>query len=268
MLAEERRAAGRRKQARYVLAHPEDHKLGTWAMKYTRHAIIPDTQVKPGVPIDHLGWAGQYIAEKRADTIVALGDHYDLPSLSADLDAGDAAFLLLHAPLSRIRGYQPRKVFLVGNHEQRYTRLIDAQPKLRGALRAPWDYPRSLGWEVVPFLEAKIIDGIAYAHYFCRGPSGTVTNSRRGAPSARAMVTREMMSCTAGHKQGLDVFIYPTSHGMMRGIIAGSFYQHEEGYLSPQGTNYWRGILMKNEVHKGSYNLLEVSLDYLRRTYG
>jgi len=46
-----------------------------------------------------------------------------------------------------------------------------------------------------------------------------------------------------------------------------SFYQHEEEYLSPQGTTYWRGILLKHEVHKGSYTLLEVSLDYLKRRY-
>jgi len=77
-----------------------------------------------------------------------------------------------------------------------------------------------------------------------------------------------MMSCTAGHKQGLDVYIYGTSHGMMRGVIAGSFYQHEEEYLSPQGTQYWRGILLKTEVHKGAYNLVEVSMNYLRRKYG
>jgi hypothetical protein len=82
------------------------------------------------------------------------------------------------------------------------------------------------------------------------------------------MVAREMMSCTAGHKQGLDVYIYPTSRGMMRGMIAGSFYQHEEEYLSPQGTHYWRGILWKTEVQKGEYNLVEVSLDYLARKYG
>lgn len=247
--------------------------------------VIPDTQCKPGVPIDHLGWAGQYATEKKPDTIIHLGDWYDLPSLSsydevdhpgeyhaqnyqADLDAGDASVLLFQRGLRSLRGYAPRLVYLVGNHEHRYQRLVDAQPKLRGAIRAPWAYAKSLGWEVIPFLQPIVIDGIAYAHYFCRGPSGTVTNSKRGSPSAKAMVGREMMSCTAGHKQGLDVYIYPTGHGMMRGIIAGSFYQHEEGYLSPQGTNYWRGILMKHEVYKGSYNLMEVSLDYLKRRYG
>lgn len=252
--------------------------------QYRKHLIIPDTQCKPGVPIDHLGWAGQYAAEKRPDVVIHLGDHYDLPSLSsydevdrpgdyhgrdyrADLDAGDAALLLLDAPLQRLRAAQPRKVFLVGNHEHRYQRLIEAQPKLKGAIRAPWDYAKALGWEVIPFLRPITLDGIAYCHYFCRGPSGTVANSKRGSPTAKAMVGREMMSCTAGHKQGLDCYIYPTSRGMMRGIIAGSFYQHEEEYLSPQGTQYWRGILLKTEVNKGAYNLVEVSLDYLRRKY-
>jgi hypothetical protein len=247
--------------------------------------VIPDTQCKPSVPLDHLEWAGQYAGEKKPDVIIHLGDHWDLPSLSsydeldrpgdfhgrsyqADLDAGNAALLSFQRPLSLRKGYQPRKVFLVGNHEQRYQRLIESQPKLKGAIRAPWEYARSLGWEVIPFLQVTRIDGIAYSHYFCRGPNGTVVNSKRGAPSAKAQVVREMMSCTAGHKQGLDIHIQPTSHGMMRGIIAGSFYQHEEEYLSPQGTNYWRGILMKHEVNKGSYNLLEVSLDYLRRRYG
>lgn len=229
-------------------------------------------------------WAGKYASEKQPDTIIMLGDWYDLPSLSsydvvdnpgeyyglqyeADLAAGDASVLLFQSALREARGYQPRRVYLVGNHEERYLRLIRSQPKLKGSLRAPWAYAESLGWEIVPFLKSINLDGIAYCHYFCRGPSGTVVNSRRGAPSAKAQVNREMQSCIAGHKQGLDVHIQPTSHGMMRGIIAGSFYQHEEEYLTPQGTQYWRGILMLNEVHRGSFNLMEVSLDYLRRTY-
>ena len=27
-----------------------------------RHLVIPDTQVKPGLPTDHLYWAGRYAA--------------------------------------------------------------------------------------------------------------------------------------------------------------------------------------------------------------
>ena len=34
-----------------------------------KHLIIPDTQVKPGTPINHLGWAGQYAVDKKPDDV-------------------------------------------------------------------------------------------------------------------------------------------------------------------------------------------------------
>ena len=77
-----------------------------------------------------------------------------------------------------------------------------------------------------------------------------------------------MRSCVAGHQQGLSTHIHHTGNRTIRGIIAGSFYMHQEAYLSPQGTNYWRGILMLHEVKNGNFGLMEVSLDYLRRKYG
>lgn len=251
---------------------------------YSKHLVIPDTQVKPRVPLSHFDWIGSYAASKRPDVIIHLGDWNDMASLSsydeddrpaefynrsyhADLAAGDRSLELLENRLAKARGYRPRKVYLLGNHEARYTRLLDQEPRLRGALRSPWAYASDCGWDVIPFLKPIEIDGVRYAHYFCRGPNGTVVNLKRGAPSARAQVQREMRSSTAGHKQGLDVHIQPTAHGMMRGIIAGSCYQHEEQYMGPQGDDYWRGILVKHEVRNGNYNLMEVSLDFLKRRF-
>ena len=46
-------------------------------MKRSREMLIlPDTQTKVGVDIDHLVAAGNYAAERRPDVIVHLGDHY------------------------------------------------------------------------------------------------------------------------------------------------------------------------------------------------
>ena len=55
------------------------------------HLIIPDCQVKPGVPIDHLRWAGNYAAEKKPDVIINIGDFADMPSLSS-YDVGKKSF--------------------------------------------------------------------------------------------------------------------------------------------------------------------------------
>ena len=60
--------------------------------KYKRHIFIPDTQVRPGVPTDHIEAAGNYVAEKRPDVVIIAGDWWDLPSLSTYEDRGSAYF--------------------------------------------------------------------------------------------------------------------------------------------------------------------------------
>jgi hypothetical protein len=37
-----------------------------------KHLVIPDTQCKPGVPLDHLDWANGYIRDKKPDVIINL----------------------------------------------------------------------------------------------------------------------------------------------------------------------------------------------------
>lgn len=251
--------------------------------RYKTHMVIPDTQVKPGVNTDHLKWAGKYIAEKKPDVVVHLGDHWDMPSLSSydkgkkaaetkrvfkDILAGNLALERLTEEIRKPKGYKPRLIMIRGNHEQRIERYVDDHPELEGLVNYSLFNDAELGWETVDFLDTITVDGVAYSHYFPRSGDGTISQTKRGAPSARAQVLREMRTCVAGHKQGLDTHIHHTGSRTVRGVIAGSFYRHEEHYLSPQGTNYWRGILYLTEVHKGEFNLCEVSLNYLGRKYG
>lgn len=247
-----------------------------------RHLFIPDTQIKPGVRTTHIAALGNYIAHWRPGVIVIAGDWYDMPSLcvwdrdlahvtarryQSDINAGNDALKLLMAPWSRIKNYKPRLIFLEGNHEERAKRLMDSQPTLRGAVEMPGDFARRAGWEYHPYLKPVVVDGVAYCHLFVKGANGRVVNTKFGAANARTQVLREMRSCTAGHKPGLDVHIQPIGTGSMRGVIAGSFYQHEEDYMTPQGTTYWRGVLMKHQVSRGNYDLMEVSLSYLLRKW-
>lgn len=241
--------------------------------------IVPDPQCKPGVRLDHLTWAGKYFREKKVDVVVNLGDHWDMPSLSsydkgkrsaegrrvqADINAGNRGLENLTAPLPDT----VRKVLLRGNHEERLERYTQDHPELDGAIGYHQFNDTALGWEVHPFLSPVVIGGIAFCHYFPRGSDGNVGQTKRGAPSARAQLLREMQSCVAGHRQGLDLAVHTNGKRTLRSVIAGSFYQHSEGYLSPQGNHHWRGILMLTEVKNGEFNLCEVSLNYLKRKYG
>lgn len=252
-------------------------------MRFRRHLILPDTQCKPGTPVEHIIAAGNFAAEKRPEVIVLLGDWFDMPSLSAwdsdakkaeqkvnyadDIAFGRKALDLFIAPIKKVRSYRPEMHFCCGNHENRITRYTDDFPILRGTLGLQSLWLKERGFRVHPFLEIAQIDGIAYSHYFCMDSNGRVMNSKRGQASAKAQVQNVGMSATAGHKQGLDIHIKESPAGRRIGLICGSFYQHQEEYLSPQGNAHWSGIVMKHEVSEGSYDPMFVSMDFLLRRY-
>ena len=54
--------------------------------------VIPDCQVKPGIPTEHLEWAGKAIVDYRPDVVVNIGDFADMPSLSTHDKVGSKYF--------------------------------------------------------------------------------------------------------------------------------------------------------------------------------
>ena len=241
----------------------------------TSHCVIPDVQAKPGVSLDHLKHAGQYIAEKRPDVIVCIGDFADMPSLSSydkgkraaenrrykfDLEAAHKAMELLMTPIVNAPDYKPRLIMTLGNHEHRIIRYGDNAPEMHESVSVRDLGYEAWGWEVYPFLEVVKVDGIEYSHYFTTGVMG------RAANSAAVMLRERQCSCTMGHSQYYDMAIHKKTQ--QRAVMAGTFYQHDEDYLGPQGNDYRRHLLFKHEVRDGRYDLLEVSLDYLKGRYG
>ena len=247
--------------------------------------VVPDLQVKPSQSMKHLHWLAGYIKAKKPDCIVQLGDLWDIPSLSSydigkktaenkrlclDVDAGMMAVHIIEEAIRSCKGYSPKKIYVEGNHEYRIKRYENDYPALAGSLFSPVDYMAGQGWDAFPFLQVTKFAGISFSHFFPRTIKGNTSaaSQRNGPSSASAMVRANMTSCIAGHKQGLDVYIHNLDSHRVRGIIAGSFYTHNEGYHSPQGNSYWRGVLMLNNVKNGDYDLTEVSIDYLRKKYG
>ncbi len=246
-----------------------------------RHIVIPDCQQKEGVPNEYLRAAGEYIAHKKPDVLVNLGDFADMPSLSS-YDRGKLAFegrrykkdveyarsamaklmTPIHAEIKRTT-WRPRMLFTGGNHEYRIEREVQNDARLEGLISIKDLGYEEWGWTVYPFLQPVIVDGVAYAHYFTSGVKGMPITT------ARALVTKKHMSCIAGHQQTLDMDMSQIRGDgrHMIGIIAGSFYEHDEEYLGPQGNSYRRQLLVLNEVDKGDFDPMIVSLGYLKRRY-
>lgn len=250
---------------------------------------IPDVQQKEDSPVNHLRAAGNYLVRHRPDVVVVAGDWWDMESLNrfgskyelegkrikADLDAGHRAMEVFLEPLRREQRrqsrnkkkvYKPRLVFTVGNHDPhvRLPRVYEEYPSLEGMFEIP-DLEKQYGFEVIPFLEIVEIEGIRFSHYFVN-PHSAKKSPLGGAIDT--MLKNAGFSFVQGHTQGLKMGKHYLADGTCKlGIVAGSFYQHNERYMGPQGNKHWRGIIMLNEVHEGGADICEISLNYLLRKY-
>ena len=252
-----------------------------------RHLIIPDAQCRPGVPTDHIGWAAQALVDYRPDVIVVIGDWWDMPSLSrhespgslymegqrvvADIGVGNEQFARLVAPMNarcaqlkrnREKHWNPECHFLLGNHEDRITRAVREEPKMQGflsldSLKVPEPFVTH------PFLDIVEVDGILYSHYFSNVHSGKAIGG-----SIDNRLNRIGRSFVQGHQQGFlyGVRQYPGKL-QQHGLVAGSFYLHDEQYRDAQSNGEWRGIVVLNEVKDGGYDIMPLSMNYLCRKY-
>lgn len=253
-----------------------------WDIPAPKHglkiAVIPDCQVKEGVPTGHLSAAGMYIAEKRPDVVVCIGDFWDFESLSKhdaagslqkegkrykkDVDAGLRGMDRLMGPIQAAAGYSPHLVFTLGNHENRQRRIVEDYPFLEGTIGPDDLRLQQYGWRTVPFLQPITIGGVAFCHFFPTGVMG------KPVTTAADLLRKMHMSCFAGHQQGRQTAYGRRGDGReLISIISGSFYEHDEPYLSPLTNIHWRGMWFLHETKDGTFDDMALSLGYLKRRY-
>ena len=240
--------------------------------------VIGDTQCKQGVDLTYMSWIGYYIARKRPDIIVHIGDNWDLAALSSydkgqlsaegkrlnqDIAAGTKGMDLIDAEIAKVQGYKPRKIITFGNHEHRADRFVQENPELEGLIGTEILAATIPNWEVQPFLKPIEVHGIQFIH-FVPNPmtgkpyGGTVQNILKNCGSSFVM----------GHKQVLDVAMRPTINGKHQlGVIVGACYKHDEGYKGYVGNNHFRGCVMLTEVKDGFALPSPVSLEYMEKVY-
>ncbi len=248
--------------------------------------MLPDCQIRPGDDTTFLQAIGNYIVAKKPDVVICIGDFSDMASLSsydqgkksfegrrykADVEATQKAMEVLLGPIKEFNKaakaghrerYRPRFVMTIGNHENRISRCVEGDAKLDGTIGLE-DLGYEKDWEVYPFLQPVIIDGIAYCHYFVTGLLG------RPCSSAQLQLNKKHQTCYAGHQQGLQIATGHRADGVrLTSVIAGSCYEHEEVYLGPQGNRHWHGVLVLHDVQPtGEHDLMPVSLKYLKGKY-
>lgn len=237
------------------------------------HLVIPDLQVRKGVPLRHLDWIGEYIVDRKPDVVIQIGDAFDMPSLNRhrsakereglryddDIEIGQAAGARILKPVKRAR-LKTRMVQLGGNHEWFIFEAIEEDPKLDGQLSL--EHVKWPGWEFHDFNVPVEIDGVTYAHFFYHPMTGKPLGG-----SVENRLQKLGFSFTMGHQQTLLHGIRFVKDRAQHGLVAGACYLHDEDYKGPQGNAHWRGVIVKHEVEEGSYDPMFVSLNFLCKKY-
>jgi len=277
----ERNLARRRGEAviPFKLHHPKRPKLAG-----KTHLVIGDPHAEPEVPNVRFDALGSFIAKLKPDVIVNIGDNWSLDSLLsfsigqkgsrsyegkrliADLEAGIDALERVNHSIHREnqslkkRGkpaYKPRKIFCIGNHEDRLTRLVEYEPRLEHVISLDDLMLDELGWETVPFEERLEVDGISYCHHF--------TSTRRMSAAkfvASSALSKRAQPVVFGHTHRRDFFeILGPNRTRIPALNAGCFFEHGMAYAHPQETDmWWRGLVMLHNVHDGQFDPEFVSM--------
>ena len=248
------------------------------------HLIIPDPHAHYKHNNDRAEWLGKLIVDVKPDVVVNLGDNWDMPSLSGyekgsksfhgrtyaqDIAAGCDFNERMWGEVRKAKRKLPRRVFLIGNHEQRITRATNLQPELSGTvdykdLQLDRNYD-----EVVHYVGNTPgvieIDGVHYAHYFISGVMGRAIG---GEHPAYSLLSKEYVSCTQGHTHVYDHCIRTRADGKkIIGFVAGVFQDYSADWAGECNKLWWRGVFIKRSVEAGTYNLQAIDLKELKSAY-
>lgn len=252
------------------------------------HLVIPDAHAKPNQDMRRFDWLGQIIVDTLPDVIICIGDLGDMPSLSSydrgtkgfegrryhlDCEAVHEAQRRIMAPIAeynakrKYKKYNPRFVMIIGNHENRINRAINADQILDGTISVADLKYEEFGWEVHDFLEEVEIDGVTYSHYFV---SGVMARPIGGEHPATMLLNKRHKSCTAGHLHLADWSQRTTAGGKhIMGMLCGCYLEDDEEYV-PVSVNqmWWKGLVIKRNVKDGMYDPQFLSLNTIKRMFG
>lgn len=228
---------------------------------------------------------GHLINDTKPDVVVFGGDLWDMPSLSsydrgkksfqgrtyrADIDSGldflDRCFTVVRKQKKKM----PKFIFLEGNHENRLKKAINLQPELEGTISFS-DFQLECYFDEVIEYDGGTpgvvsIDGISYAHYFVSGVMGRPIS---GEHPAYSLISKQFVSCSAGHIHTADYAIRTNADGRkLHGLLGGCFQDYDSDWAGEANRLWWRGCVRKRGVNKGDYSPEFISLELMKKIYG
>lgn len=242
----------------------------------------------PGVDNERFTWLGQFIYDQKPDYCIDLGDGADMRSLNSydtrypqrivhqnyeeDIESYNDSQERLRHPFKYNKKKRPLWIGFEGNHEHRIETAIEHDPRLKGTKHGlSFEHLQTDHWfdeyhrysHSAPALCEY--DGVVYGHYVSAGAYGRpLAGKHHGA----ALVDKLASSVTVGHSHKFSYFHKADARPVpLNGLVAGCFKGKDESWAGQSNQEWRRGVVVKNELENGNYDIQWVSLDALRREY-
>ena len=245
--------------------------------KAQRILVVPDVHAYPGDSLERLDRLRLACRIIKPTKMVILGDVWDMASLclhdahmpewnerslADDIEAGAKAMdKLLH--IAEERGFAPQDVvFTEGNHEDRYTKWMKSDNRLRTSgfpQKARDLYPKGKGkflW--YDFLKPANVAGITFQHYFV---SGVMGRPQGGTRPASNLLNSQMQSVVCGHTHVLDWANKTAANGRrVSALVAGCFVDPDKDFKYSSAQYLWaNGVCVLHASGHGEYDLEVIS---------
>lgn len=240
--------------------------------------VIPDAHARKDVSNRRFTALGRFIADKRPDIVVNIGDLADMSSLCSydkgtfhaegrryvdDIQVANDALAKVHGELTKLKA-KPKFYFTVGNHENRIYRASVQDPSLYGTIGLQDIQLTRFGYKVIPYLSPLVLQGIVFQHYFTSGIMGRPIG---GENHARTLVKRNYLSSVCGHSHARDYWEDTRADGKKAfGLVVGCYDEGDHAYTTEQ-KRWWSGLVILHEVHDGQAEPAFYSIDYILRKY-
>lgn len=246
--------------------------------------VIPDGHAHPDFNNDRADLLAKVIVDLQPDIVVNIGDGADMTSL-ASYDKGKRSY---HGksyekdinsyldfqsrtwdPVKARKKKLPDRYYFIGNHEERIDRALDLAPELEGTIGYK-DLRLDDYYDEVIYYEGgtpgvKVIEGVAFAHYFITGISG---RSISGEHPAYTLLTKNFQSCVQGHAHVLDFCERTQAEGKkMMSLVCGVYQDYDAPWAGAINDLWWRGVCILHNTDDGQFDLETVSMDRLKKIY-
>lgn len=226
--------------------------------------VIGDLHAHPDYDLKRCEVAGQYAAELQPDVIVSIGDWSDVCGLNThgsklelegrrlreDVQVTQESLAAFMKPLYRRKRKLPRRVITLGNHENRFMRWLDENPRFEGLIGVSDLGFDKFGFEVVPYKRKINIAGFNFVHNL-----GSMTPSAARIDSPSNGVKAVGVSTVVGHTHVQKHILHPYEDRKIHGIDVGCFIHPDMGRLENWSCDteykYWRGLCVLENASQG-----------------